>query len=178
MVLFRRIRKGDPLSRAVSSEDINKVYDILEGIEGIGCSVNKTPSGRGWTISVEEGGGGGAGGSIDFPWKVTATPDGNGGANVTMADGYVFFIGGDGLATVSWGGANIAGTTTLFANIWQNNYTWQTGVNTSATFPYGGDATGFSIPIATVAIGSGGAVSVTQMLTSALPVYSTVEEEV
>ena len=81
-MLFRRIRKGDPLSRAVSSEDINKVYDILEGIEGIGCSVNKTPSGRGWTISVEEGGGGGAGESIDFPWRVAVS-----GGYVTMTDG-------------------------------------------------------------------------------------------
>lgn len=81
MVLFRRIRKGDPLSRAVSSEDINKVYDILEGIEGIGCSVNKTPSGRGWTISVEEGGGG-AGESIDFPWRVSVS-----GGYITMTPG-------------------------------------------------------------------------------------------
>ena len=50
--LFGRLRKGLPWS-AFPWESYNKICTVLEGLQGVGCHVEKSADGRDWTIVVD-----------------------------------------------------------------------------------------------------------------------------
>jgi hypothetical protein len=54
---LRRFRSGAPLC-AFSAQSWNRVANVLESIEGVGCRIEKTENGWGWQIVVD--------GSSDF----------------------------------------------------------------------------------------------------------------
>ncbi len=50
-----RIRPRDPLAR-LSARSWDRICNVLETIEGVGCRVQKTLSGHGWKIIVDPAG--------------------------------------------------------------------------------------------------------------------------
>lgn len=46
---FNRYKPGDPL-RKIRADDLQCVFNILNTIEGVGCSIQKTRNGIGWKI--------------------------------------------------------------------------------------------------------------------------------
>lgn len=69
---LKRIRAGSGFC-GFSASSWNKVCNVLETIEGIGCTINKTHSGNGWTVVVD-------GKSSDAPYPEGLTPVGGGDA--------------------------------------------------------------------------------------------------
>ena len=63
---LKRIRAGSGFC-GFSASSWNKVCNVLETIEGIGCTIHKTLSGNGWTIVVD-------GKSSDTPYPEGLTP--------------------------------------------------------------------------------------------------------
>jgi hypothetical protein len=51
---LRRFRSGAPLC-AFSARSWNRVANVLESIEGVGCRIEKTENGWGWQIVVGDG---------------------------------------------------------------------------------------------------------------------------
>ena len=52
---LRRFRAGSPLCR-FDPKSWNRVANVLESIEGVGCRIAKTENGWGWQIIVGDGG--------------------------------------------------------------------------------------------------------------------------
>lgn len=50
---LRRFRKGDPVAKVCDTEHHNRVADILENIEGMGCHISKPTNGSPWTIVID-----------------------------------------------------------------------------------------------------------------------------
>ncbi len=63
--LFKRIKKGLGFN-AFSRSSWNRVCDILENIEGVGCSIIKDETGKNWKVVVD-----GYQSDIPFPEGVT-----------------------------------------------------------------------------------------------------------
>lgn len=53
-LLFKRFKKGDSLHKAVNAENFNKIFNILEDIQGEGCTIEKSATGLGWKIVVDK----------------------------------------------------------------------------------------------------------------------------
>jgi hypothetical protein len=51
---LRRFRSGAPLC-AFSARSWNRICNVLESIEGVGCRIEKTENGWGWQIVVGDG---------------------------------------------------------------------------------------------------------------------------
>lgn len=51
---LRRFRAGSPLCR-FDPKSWNRVANVLESIEGVGCRIEKTENGWGWQIVVGDG---------------------------------------------------------------------------------------------------------------------------
>lgn len=83
---LKRIRAGSGFC-GFSASSWNKVCNVLETIEGIGCTINKTHSGNGWTVVVD-------GKSSDAPYPEGVTPPGTGGGGIpsgTELPGWVYW---------------------------------------------------------------------------------------
>lgn len=66
MKFFKRFVIGDPLWKACNKHNLDIVFNILENIQGIGCTINKDPTGVGWSIAVD--------GNTDIPLPPNANP--------------------------------------------------------------------------------------------------------
>lgn len=51
---LRRYRAHSPLCR-FHPQSWNRICNVLEGIEGVGCRIQKTENGHGWLIIVGDG---------------------------------------------------------------------------------------------------------------------------
>jgi len=50
---FKRFRTGDPIRKACDSRNLNTVFDVLEDLQGLGCRIERTNTGKGWMIVVD-----------------------------------------------------------------------------------------------------------------------------
>lgn len=81
-LLFRRFRKGDSLHKAVNAENFNTLFNILEDIQGEGCTIVKTRNGLGWKIVVN-------GTESDIE---PISPPNAGGSGGALPDGDYYFV--------------------------------------------------------------------------------------
>ena len=100
---LKRIRAGSGFC-GFSASSWNKVCNVLETIEGIGCTINKTHSGNGWTVVVD-------GKSSDAPYPEGLTPGGGGdvpqwGCSVVSGEASSSLRVRSG--SLGWGGAHVA----------------------------------------------------------------------
>ncbi|MBP5545171.1 MAG: hypothetical protein ILM98_13935 [Kiritimatiellae bacterium] len=66
---FKRFRKGDSLHKAVTKDNLDKLFNILEDIQGVNCRIEKPTDaeGKGWRIVID-------GSSDELPPGDTTTP--------------------------------------------------------------------------------------------------------
>ena len=79
---LRRYRANSPLC-AFHPQSWNRICNVLEGIEGVGCQIQKTENGHGWLIIV------GDGSDIEPP---PGFPDGTSGTRYPFGPQYPFGI--------------------------------------------------------------------------------------
>ena len=75
MALMRKLKPGDPL-RKISAKWIEDVSEVLDRLEGVGCTIDRT--GNRWKINISSSVSGLADGSNQYEvlsWKANGTTD-------------------------------------------------------------------------------------------------------
>lgn len=110
-MLPEELKKGDRLPAGWLNRLVREILSRTLSA-GPGIRIIRTPSGSTISATGHSRPQAAAGTpDIDFPWRVTATPDGDGNATISMSDGIAFNIGRRALHEVSLSGIATASET-------------------------------------------------------------------